>query len=249
MDFLSGFKSFLEHKRLVPEKKLAFYLYWVSSFVSYCEKQGCLASDNSNVGPFLHLLAKTKEEWQVVQARQALRLYHFYLSRAENEESNISPANGEQEWQIVAAKMREALRLRHRSIRTEKTYLQWLRSFYFFVGGKSVNDIGSRDVKNFLSELAVTRRVAASTQNQAFNALLFFFAMYWTASWMTLPTRFAPSAAENFRSSCIKMKLTRSVNIFLHFSGSWQGLFMVAGSGCRSASACGSRILILSGAV
>lgn len=51
----------------------------------------------------------------------------------------------------MAAKMREALRLRHRSIRTEKTYLQWLRSFYFFVGGKSVNDIGSRDVKNFLS--------------------------------------------------------------------------------------------------
>jgi len=149
MDSLSGFKSFIERKHLVSEKKLAFYLYWVSSFVSYCEKQGCLASDNGKIEPFLHLLAKTREEWQVVQAREALRLYHFYLSRAGDEERNIPPASdAEQEWQIVAGKMREALRLRHRSIRTEKTYLQWLRSFYSFVGGKSCNDIGSRDVQD-----------------------------------------------------------------------------------------------------
>lgn len=178
MDSLSVFKSFLERKQLVSEKKLAYYLYWVSSFGSYCEKQNSLPSDNSKIEPFLHHLAKTREEWQVVQAREALRLYHFYLARAEGEESNVSSAkDGEQEWQIAALKMREALRLRHRSLRTEKAYLQWLRSFYSFMRGesKSINDIGSRDVKNFLSELAVTRRVAASTQNQAFNALLFLF--------------------------------------------------------------------------
>jgi len=130
MDSLNGFKSFLERKHLVSEKKLAFYLYWVSSFVSYCEKQGFPSSDNSNIDPFLHVLAKTREEWQVAQAREALRLYHFYLARPEWEDGRIVPAHDpEQGWRIVAGKMREALRLRHRSVRTEKTYLQWLRSF------------------------------------------------------------------------------------------------------------------------
>jgi integron integrase len=71
--------------------------------------------------------------------------------------------------------MQEALRLRHRATSTEKTYMKWLRSFYTFVAGKNPGDINSQDVKNFMSHLAVSQNVSASTQNQAFNAMLFLF--------------------------------------------------------------------------
>ncbi len=67
------------------------------------------------------------------------------------------------------------LRLKHRAHNTEKTYLYWLRYFYRHTNGKPPNDLCSSDVKDFLTKLAVENKVAASTQNQAFNALLFFF--------------------------------------------------------------------------
>lgn len=58
---------------------------------------------------------------------------------------------------------------------TERTYLTWLRSFYRFVGGKSPDNLSSSDVKDFLTHLAEERRISPSTQNQAFNTVLFFY--------------------------------------------------------------------------
>jgi hypothetical protein len=46
--------------------------------------QECSPAEDSRITPFLTLLAKTKEDWQVNQARDALRLYHFYLAHAKN---------------------------------------------------------------------------------------------------------------------------------------------------------------------
>ncbi len=71
--------------------------------------------------------------------------------------------------------MKNMLRLRQRSINTEKTYLYWLRYFYHFLEGKSPGELNGWDLRNFLSHLAVERQVSASTQNQAFNALVFFY--------------------------------------------------------------------------
>src|SRR5690606_15721251 len=71
--------------------------------------------------------------------------------------------------------MRRAIRLRKLSFRTETTYLQWLERFDQFLGARSPGTAQDEDVVGFLSELADRHRVAAATQNQAFNALLFFF--------------------------------------------------------------------------
>jgi integron integrase len=65
--------------------------------------------------------------------------------------------------------------LKQRSYRTEKTYLGWLRDFYRFNGSVPPNKIDDRHLLDYLTYLAVERRVAKSTQHQAFNALLFFF--------------------------------------------------------------------------
>ena len=71
--------------------------------------------------------------------------------------------------------MRVRLREKHYSYRTEQTYLDWVRRFLIFAGAESEDDLGMDDVKAYLEFLAVDRRVAAATQNQAFNSLLFFF--------------------------------------------------------------------------
>lgn len=71
--------------------------------------------------------------------------------------------------------MREALRLRHRSLSTEKAYLSWLRSFKAYVEQKEPYQFNGRDLQDFLSHLAVDKKVSSSTQNQALNAIVFFY--------------------------------------------------------------------------
>ena len=72
-------------------------------------------------------------------------------------------------------RMRAEIRVRHYSIRTEETYLDWARRFILFHNKQHPKDLGALEVQAFLSHLAVDRNVAASTQNQAKSALLFLY--------------------------------------------------------------------------
>ena len=69
----------------------------------------------------------------------------------------------------------EVMRFKHYSIRTEQTYREWIKRFIFFHGKRHPREMGAEEVGRFLSDLAVSRKVASSTQNQAFNALLFLY--------------------------------------------------------------------------
>jgi integron integrase len=71
--------------------------------------------------------------------------------------------------------MRSKLRLLHYAIRTEEAYVDWARRFILFHGKRHPKDLGAREIEAFLTDLAVTRHVAASTQNQALAALLFLY--------------------------------------------------------------------------
>ena len=71
--------------------------------------------------------------------------------------------------------VRAAIRVRHYSIRTEQAYLDWTRRFILFHGKRHPRDMGEREVAAFLTHLAVERRVAAATQKQALNALVFLY--------------------------------------------------------------------------
>lgn len=71
--------------------------------------------------------------------------------------------------------MRRALRLRHRSHSTEKTYISWVRSFGSFAKRKQPEELTRDDLQDFLSYLAVEKKVSPSTQNQALNAIFFLF--------------------------------------------------------------------------
>ena len=69
--------------------------------------------------------------------------------------------------------VRAILRTRHYSLRTEQVYLGWIRRFILFQGKRHPREMGSAEVAAFLNHLANERTVAAATQNQALNALLF----------------------------------------------------------------------------
>lgn len=70
---------------------------------------------------------------------------------------------------------RAAMRRRHLSSRTEDAYIQWMQRYYEFHGRKNPRSLGPADVTAFLNDLAVRRRVSASTQNQALAALIFLY--------------------------------------------------------------------------
>ena len=71
--------------------------------------------------------------------------------------------------------MRDLIRRKHYSIRTEQAYLEWAKRYIIFHGKRLPKDMGEREIIAFLSHLAVKRNVAASTQNQALNALVFLY--------------------------------------------------------------------------
>src|SRR5688572_26232556 len=71
--------------------------------------------------------------------------------------------------------IRHVIRLKHYSIRTEEAYVEWARRFVHFCERRHPRECGPADVERFLTDLAVTRHVSASTQNQARSALLFLY--------------------------------------------------------------------------
>ena len=75
----------------------------------------------------------------------------------------------------LLAQVREQIRLKHYSIRTEQVYCEWVKRFIRFHRYRHPAEMGAPEVEAFLSDLAVRRNVSASTQNQALAALLFLY--------------------------------------------------------------------------
>ncbi|PZO11859.1 MAG: integron integrase [Leptolyngbya foveolarum] len=71
--------------------------------------------------------------------------------------------------------VREVIRVKHYSYRTEETYVQWIRRYILFHDKRHHKDMGVPEIEKFLTHLAVTQQVSAATQNQALSALLFLY--------------------------------------------------------------------------
>jgi len=90
-------------------------------------------------------------------------------------QGEVSPNGPPPELEAWIDGLRRAIRVNHYSIRTEQTYSEHVRRFLLYTGPVAAEELGEKQVQRYLEYLALTRRVAASTQNQAFSALLFFF--------------------------------------------------------------------------
>ncbi len=171
MEKQEDFKSYLK-KSCVKEDHFKYYIYWINSYIEFSEKLN-IETDRSNMKKYLAELDIEYKDWQVKQASEAISHYFYYLETVNSKSSNKHDFDAD--WQKMANEVHAVIRLKHLALTTEKTYVKWLRKFYLFVKGKKVEELGSDDIRNFISSLAIERRISASSQNQAFNAILFVF--------------------------------------------------------------------------
>jgi len=77
--------------------------------------------------------------------------------------------------QKLVDQVRNAIRVKHYSPRTEEAYWNWIKRFIIFHNKRHPNDMAESEISSFLSDLAVNKRFSASTQNQALSAILFLY--------------------------------------------------------------------------
>jgi len=167
------FAYYLESKSLVPSGKSKYYQHWVHSFSRFLNKpiDNFDSVTKEEIERFIADLTHHKEEWQVRQAQEAIRLYLYYISTdtADTKQPLAGTAASEE------SELIRIIRLKHLSLATERTYVGWVRQFLGFCGTVKTAELDTGHLERFLSHLAVDRTVSKSTQSQAFNALLFFY--------------------------------------------------------------------------
>ena len=153
----------------VPNKHKKYYLIWISRYNTYKKRY-----PRNNDQDFYDSLSKEHTDWQVIQAHKAVDLYKYYLSSHTNHRREpilAVPVS----WDNVELKIKETCKSQYKSYSTERSYLHWVRTFSRYLEKKMPDAVSELDVKNFLTYLAVQKGLAASTQKQAFIALLYLF--------------------------------------------------------------------------
>ena len=184
---LHDFEQYVKTRGLVDGKHLPYYTRWLQRFFAGAGSDPRLGlADAQRV--FVESLERNgTPEWQVGQAARAVELYqkHYLRFRQEEAEKRRGDTQGEAKASgglgspaTLEAAMHEArslIRIRHYAYRTEQTYLGWLSQYGAFVEKRQLPWNTPDSARSFLCDLAIQRGVAASTQNQAFCALLFLF--------------------------------------------------------------------------
>lgn len=182
---LGNFETFFSNLGTIPDDKIKFYVHWVRRFLKSCNYQ--LENINTqHVSQYLDSLDADEKiaDWQVKQAADAVILYvEECLKRPLEQSTSSGKDSGEKSigreeslaWGRTLEEARNAIRLRHYSLSTEKTYLGWIARFKTFMQDRDPHLLEANDMKKYLTHLALHGRVSASTQNQAFNGLLFLY--------------------------------------------------------------------------
>ena len=186
----------------VPVKNAEWFVKWAEKFAVATKGKQLRERSAADIRKFLFELSiqRSIQPWQVHQAEEALVfLYEGFLKLdlGLNTVRPLVPAPGipnpnfkaPQQFRDRAlskagekagdgefySRFRSAMRVRHYSIRTERAYEQWIGRLLSFYKDKPVDSIDADDIQTYLNYLAEERKVAASTQNQALNAIVFFF--------------------------------------------------------------------------
>jgi len=180
-DVLPEFQAFLLDKKLAQEKNAFFYALWASKFLIFSNRKQ-IPPDQYQENAVIEFIETMKSDsnvsdWQIRQAGDAIRLYYFHYRGFKPE--NLLAGKSFDFAPELLAEAKRLIRLKHYSYSTEKTYMQWIKRFLNYAkqtGRKQTSaELCTADCKNFLGYLALQEKVSASTQNQAFNAILFLF--------------------------------------------------------------------------
>jgi site-specific recombinase XerD len=181
----------------VEDGVAVWYRRHVEGFIRFLKPRRLREAEAADVSAFLLRMHRQEdtELWQVKQADKALRLLYQELVKVEWAEEWSVPLPLEEigesvpsaelgkkavfaewgAWEKSLEAMVKSLRYLHYAYRTEQTYVEWAERFVRSVREAEPSSVGTEEVKRFLEKLAVEGKVSASTQNQALNALLFFF--------------------------------------------------------------------------
>jgi len=203
--FWDAFRACVEENRVRPDVS-TFYVKWAQSFVDFQRGKRLRERSRQDIEGFLAELGKSPgvKDWQVRQAEHAVKILYetflpgyspetaanpvekpkekktaacFPVKRAGRFRDQAVPGEVERLFAPLIDALRSEIRSRHYSIRTETAYADWVRRFIAFqeyADPRRIDAAGA--VKKYLEYLATAREVAASTQNQALNALVFFYA-------------------------------------------------------------------------
>lgn len=190
-DILDKFDDVLLKER-IPENQHIYYKKWLKFYLDFCSKYSHQQTLELSLPHFLEKLNdKNLASFQQKQAEKSVRLFYQLSAPAKDikkivtkkplasisEGKPAKPAVSVDNltWKKAFELLRTEIKIRHYSPKTLKTYAHWLGHFRHYIKEKPPATLIPDDVKRYLAYLAVDRKVAASTQNQAFNSILFFF--------------------------------------------------------------------------
>jgi integron integrase len=136
--------------------------------------------------------------------------------------------------------VREEIRKRHYSRRTEKSYVGWIRRFILFHGKRHPSEMGEAEISHYLSHLAVSGKVSASTQNQALSALLFLYRQV-----LRREVEWVEGVVRAKRPLHLPVVLTREevLAVLNHLQGiEWMMASLLYGAGLRLLECCRLRV-------
>lgn len=161
-------------------------LQWAKAYLWFCRETGLGPAVGSSEEEFVSELAQMGRSREgMVRAGIAVAKLREVMEAWESGGRNPGVAAPEggvaglpaglADWEQVRAKLETEIRIRHYSRKTLKTYAHWINGFARYLKLKEPSGVEAQDARDYLEFLALEKKIAASTQNQAFNALLFLF--------------------------------------------------------------------------
>lgn len=171
----------------VKDNQRMHWLRWIRFYLRYQKGISDRTVEESELEHFgLFLEDRGVVDWQRKQALQAVRLYEAVRRRKDEGVNGELLRSDLQErdridagWDRVIGKLVECVKTRQYSPKTLYTYVMWTKRFRDFLKGKDEVAVDAKDAARFFTYLACRKGMVASTQNQAFSALLFLFRNVW----------------------------------------------------------------------
>jgi integron integrase len=178
-------------KNRIPNDYQNHYRKWLRYYLDFCQKYNFQSIQAESLQKFLRKLGEKRQtREQQKQASHAISLYckiaptitvpaqknkSVSSQRDQIASEKTKSSDERQQWKLALDNLSSEIKIRHYSPKTLKTYSMWVKKFQAFIRNKDPQLLSSNDVKEFLTFLDIKRKVSASTQNQAFNALLFLY--------------------------------------------------------------------------
>ena len=110
---MQRFAEYLKNRRIVPEKRIRFYVLWVTKFHKFAGKRVGDKLPKERIAEFISSISASYEDWQLKQASEAIGMYLYY-SAAQTVHRRVSRSEDPDLWSVLMKDLRTALRLKGR---------------------------------------------------------------------------------------------------------------------------------------